>query len=305
MTVVYVLAAGAAMAALAGGVLWELARRPAVSWVTPSRSPGSDTPIVPGAESLTLTTRDGLHLRAWLLRPERPAGPVPAVILLHGLSGNRDSMASRATLLTRLGYAALLLELRAHGASEGSFTTFGLDEVEDVRSATDALAKAPGIDGSRLGVLGLSLGAVVAVQAAAGLESVRAVVTEAVFLGPRAIAPAMIRGITGRPPIPSAGAVLWMMARHTGRPIDTIDLTTVSPRVRQPMLLMHGTADGIVPVEHSLTLARLSGGPSDVYVAEGGGHANLATFDAAEYERRLRTFLDTHLASNGSGTHQP
>jgi pimeloyl-ACP methyl ester carboxylesterase len=253
----------------------------------------------PRAESLTLRTRDGLQLRAWLVHPDPGAIRVPAVILLHGLSGNRDSMAGHATLLAQLGYASLALELRAHGASDGKHTTFGLDEVEDVRSAVDAMAHRSEIDGQRLAILGHSLGALVAAQAAAQIEAIRAVVTESVFLGPRAIAPAMIRGFTGRPPIPSVGAVLWMMARVTGRPVGRIDLTTIVPSLRQPMLFVHGTADGIVPIAQSEQLATLAGGRAQHYWVKGADHSNLSTFDAPDYERRLSAFLQATL---GDGT---
>lgn len=289
--VVSLLAAALVAIVLAAAALWELARRPAVAWATPVRHLGAETAFHPRAESLALRTRDGLQVRAWLLHPDPSALRVPAVILLHGLSGNRDSMAGHATLLARLGYASLALELRAHGASDGTHTTFGLDEVEDVRSAVEALTHRADIDGQRLALLGHSLGAVVAVQAASQIEAIRAVVAESVFLGPRAIAPAMIRGLTARPPIPSVGAVMWMMARVTGRPVGRIDLATLVPSMRQPMLFVHGTADGIVPIAQSERLATLAGDRAQHYWVKGAGHSNLSTSDASEYERRLSAFL--------------
>src|SRR5215475_6103350 len=58
---------------------------------------------------------DGITLRGWSIRPEKANGE--AVILLHGLRDNRVGMIGYAELLLSNGYAVLLPDARAHGAS--------------------------------------------------------------------------------------------------------------------------------------------------------------------------------------------
>ena len=67
-----------------------------------------------------------------------------AVVLVHGLGDSLESQADSGERLHRRGHTVLLLDLRAHGGSEGRYTTLGGREREDVRAA---LARAARQDG--------------------------------------------------------------------------------------------------------------------------------------------------------------
>jgi uncharacterized protein len=84
-----------------------------------------------------------------------------------------------------------------------------------------------------------------------------------------------------------AGANLFAV-----RPIDAIG--KIAPR---RVLLMHGTADDLIPVSHTQKLFEAAGEPKEIYIIEGGGHDNLYTINSAEYERRLTEFLAKYVLS--------
>src|SRR5262245_34847541 len=118
---------------------------------------------------------DGLTLAGILHLPEgRPAGERrPAFLVLHGFGSNKDSgvSATVAKTLAGFGYAALRFDMRGCGESEGPRgRVICLEQVEDTRNALSFLAGRPEIDPGRIGALGNSFGAAVAIYAA-GVDS--------------------------------------------------------------------------------------------------------------------------------------
>ena len=111
---------------------------------------------------------DGAKLATTYYVPDGapPAGGWPAVMLLHGLGGNRNagsplgmSLNSLAeTQLVTQGYAVLTFDARGHGQSEGLVSIDGPREIQDVRELFNWLASQPGINPQRIGAFGYSYG---------------------------------------------------------------------------------------------------------------------------------------------------
>ena len=118
-----------------------------------------------------------------------PAGTasVPAVLLLHGLSSEKERMANAVgRALAERGVASLALDLPMHGersrgnprnvfanplALGGAWRT----AVAEIERATGWLAEQPRVDARRLGVVGYSLGGFLALMAAADDPRLRVV----------------------------------------------------------------------------------------------------------------------------------
>jgi pimeloyl-ACP methyl ester carboxylesterase len=143
----------------------------------PSRqSPCCETPVDFGLdyEDVIFETADGLTLHGWYA----PGRNKAAVMLLHGLNGNRISMLGLSKSLADSGYSVLVFDSRAHGDSEGSLVSYGGPEAEDVKAAVSFLRSRPDVDPERIGALGWSLGAQVAIMGAAVEPGVKAVVAD-------------------------------------------------------------------------------------------------------------------------------
>lgn len=127
---------------------------------------------------------EGLRLSAHLRLPDdlRPGEKRPAVICCQGFSLVKEVWLPRhAEALNRAGYITLHLDYRSFGESEGTprCRLVPRGQVEDVRNALTFLETVPEVDGSKLGLFGISLGGSVA-SAAAGLdERVKAVIAVA------------------------------------------------------------------------------------------------------------------------------
>ena len=142
----------------------------------PSRaSIGPPPAVLPTAEAVTIPSGSGAALQGWWV-PGLPGHG--AVVLMHGVRGNRLQLVERARLLAADGVAVLLFDFQAHGESGGSRITFGKLEGMDAAAAVRfARGRAPG---EPLGAVGISLGGAAALLGP-GVLDVDALVLEAVY----------------------------------------------------------------------------------------------------------------------------
>jgi predicted acyl esterase len=108
-----------------------------------------------------LTMGDGVALASSLYLPDGapPTGGWPAVLVLHGLGGNRGTVSEVAEqYLAPQGYAVLTVDARGHGESGGRSTLVGSRELADYAAALAWLRGRPNVNDARIGAIGFSLG---------------------------------------------------------------------------------------------------------------------------------------------------
>ncbi|MGE3589186.1 MAG: alpha/beta hydrolase [Ilumatobacteraceae bacterium] len=135
-------------------------------------------------DDITIHTADGWVLGADVHRPAGDAPPAgwPAVVLMHSGRSDRTVFDRLSRLLARHGVVALALDWRGRGTSTnlGHFVDFTSEQQagvrNDVTAAYDHLESMPGVDGSRLGILGIAHGAGYAADGALTDERTRAIV---------------------------------------------------------------------------------------------------------------------------------
>ena len=121
------------------------------------------------SQDVTIPMSDGVQIAATVFIPDSapPPGGLPAIMLLNGIGQTRSSIdAATGTSangvagewLASEGYVVLTLDTRAHGASGGLFSLDGPREVDDVHELTRWLSQRPGVNPSRIGAFGISLG---------------------------------------------------------------------------------------------------------------------------------------------------
>jgi uncharacterized protein len=125
-------------------------------------------------EDVTFEASDGLRLSGWYV----PSRNRAAVIVVHGGGGDRTGAVRHAELLARRGYGVLLYDSRGRGESEGSPNAFGWGWPEDVTGALAFLEARGDVDPDRIGGVGLSTGANVLIEVAAGNDQLKAVVAD-------------------------------------------------------------------------------------------------------------------------------
>src|ERR671932_1835701 len=128
---------------------------------------GTDEPPEGSVEEVSFaSTEDGLPLSGWFFRAVG-ALPAPTVVLSHGVWTGRRECLPLALRFQAAGYNVLVFDFRAHGLSDGRYTSVGHLETNDVIGAVQYLKRRPEVDPTRIGVVGFSMGAAAPIQAAA------------------------------------------------------------------------------------------------------------------------------------------
>ncbi|MDF2366486.1 alpha/beta fold hydrolase [Sneathiella sp.] len=211
----------------------------------PAEAVGGFAPVV-------ITTPDGERLRAFY----SPPGEMQASILVfHGNAETAANQIPRGEALSKAGFGVLLVEYRGYGGSTGEPTQDGV--ILDGLAAYDFLAAQ---SDQPIGILAHSLGTGVAIPVAAA-RAPFAVVLEAPFTSLLAIA----RYRMGWAP-------LDFMMKYPFHNDDVIGEVTA------PILIIHGTADKVIPFEEGETLAALAPTGTAFIRIEGAGHNNLGRY---------------------------
>ncbi len=201
---------------------------------------------------------------------------VPCILLLHGLESSKDSgkwpaMASR---LSSEGYACLRFSFRGCGEgmekSEGEFEDVTLTgRIKDYLAALHFLQAVDKVDINRLGVIGSSFGGMTAIAAQAmGIKGVRAMVTMGTpYKIPRFEEPRIPKKIGEYYVLPSGRR----FKKNFYEDLKKYDLL-LAIKSSPPILILHGSLDEVVPLEHAYKLYEAAPEPKKLVIVEGADH---------------------------------
>jgi uncharacterized protein len=249
---------------------------------------------------------DGLKLSAVLRIPDGMGQGErrPAFVVLHGFGStkNAGNVIRPTEMLSALGYVTFRFDMRGCGESEGEKgRVICLEQVEDTRSAISWLCEQPEVDPERVGLLGSSFGAAVAVYTA-GIDSRSACVIssggwgngERKFRGQHKTTElyeqflAMLEAgrkhkeVTGQSLQVSRYAIVPIpehLRKHVVPgsvetfPVDTAQsmfdfraedvVGKISPR---PIIFLHSSEDSVTPTEQSIAMFDRAGSPKDLHL---------------------------------------
>jgi dienelactone hydrolase len=121
---------------------------------------------LPGGEPATLylpgsSNQPGVDNPFFQSFPRPAAERPPAVVLVHGFSSDRVNSSALARRIAQNGYGVLAIDVRGHGENRNSFieSQSGHGLREDVKNAVEFLRQSNLVDGSRIVVMGHSMGA--------------------------------------------------------------------------------------------------------------------------------------------------
>jgi pimeloyl-ACP methyl ester carboxylesterase len=282
---------------LLGG--WIVALNAGASRLMRRRPPDpTDTPDNYGIsyEEVHLRSRDLVNLVGWWIPADNAIG---TIVMCHGQEGSMDGDTQQMVPLHDAGFNVFMFDFRAHGRSEGDCVSMGMYEKEDLLGALDFLAEHKHVD--RVGVLGFSMGAAVALITAALSERICAVVADSSFgrLKHTLTGWGVQRGV----PAPIARQfAAWVLVAASIRTEGRMDQTDpirwtvhIGPR---PILFIHGANDPFVSSEEVANMASLAEGPVQVWVVDGVGHRGAYADDPMEYNRRVVEWFTRYLVED-------
>lgn len=191
----------------------------------------------------------GKTLEALLFLPH-PGRPV--VVVVHGWGASASHMLVLVPPVLKAGLNAVLFDARGHGGSDDDTFASLPRFAEDTEAVLAFLRRR---DLGPLVLLGHSVGAGAVLLCASRDAEVAAVVSLAAFSHPRPIMEAWMAAYR-IPRWPFWPLILAVVQASIGFRFDTIAPVTTAPRVRAPLLLVHGDSDPTVPPWHAEVLAR-------------------------------------------------
>jgi uncharacterized protein len=274
-------------------------------------------------EDFNVRAPDGILLRGWIVRPDHPNGNW--VLLFHGVADNRIGVVAHSEFLLRAGYSVVMMDARAHGASEGQIGTYGWLERNATRATIDALLAQerrvrtdlqmeqghgpPASMGNfpvryphppvpptpHIFALGESMGAGIALQSAGADPRIEAVVAEASFATLREAS----YDYAGLRRSPFLGKTLfapfnWMLL-YRGEKLTGLPVAEVSPEKAVatrafPVLLICDEKDEALPCRHTQRIYAAARGPKQFWEVPGAFHTAAIGFQPAEFQRRVLDF---------------
>jgi len=218
--------------------------------------------------------------------------PAPAIVFSHGFTGNKIEahrlFVRAARKMSENGFVAVRFDFRGSGESDGEFEEMTISsEVSDLNAILSFLEERREIVREKIGLVGLSLGGVVSILTAAENPIVKAVCTwsspaDLKSLSSISDSLGVNAGFIGK------GYVDLPSGYRVGRGFfeDALkhdilgSCSKISPR---PLLIIHGSRDNVVPVEHAKMLYNSAGEPKKLVVIDGADH----TFNRRDWESKV------------------
>ena len=203
-----------------------------------------------GVSERTLISADGSAILTWWGDAHDNH---PTLIYFHGNAGSFLNLAERIRKYMARGYNIVMMTYRGYGGSGGSPSERA--NVMDALAVYDAV-RTSGVPEDRIILYGESLGTGIAIQVAAQ-RPVAGLILDAPYTS--------IVDLAGLhyPFLPAR----WLMS-------DRYESSTYASQVSAPVLIVHGEADRIIPVEMARRLAAAFPGPCEVATFPEAGHSD-------------------------------
>jgi uncharacterized protein len=234
---------------------------------------------------------DGFPLFGWWMPSE---GSKRVIVLCSGYRGTKSEVVSLAPPLVERGFHVLAFDLRGQGGSGLSPVTMGYREWRDVVAAVRLAHER--VPGCSVGALAFSMGGAAAILAAADGAEVDALVTDSAYANASDVVAHCTRLWGHLPGWALVRPADWFLHRRLGfRLADVCPADGVGRIAPRPLLLIHGTDDSVVPVEHAHRLYDRASQPKELWLVPGANHVGAYFVGRKEYLDRVSAFFEEWL----------
>lgn len=256
-------------------------------------SPMRSTPAAPRdlhLQAVRFHATDGVPLEGWLLLSSSQSH---TVILVPGFKDDRASMLPYARFLHAAHFNVFLYDSRGTGGSGGSFS-LGIHEVRDVLGAVRYLEHRTDTRALPYGILGVSMGAGVAIVAASQARAIGATVADSAYTDQQVVVTRLDSLRVGPLSIPFPPLAPWIVDRLLGTPLTSFSpLRSAGKLPPRALLLIHSRHDTnpTTPLSGAEALQRRVRIHAFLWIAPRGGHAGAYAAQPRQYESRVVRFF--------------
>ena len=230
-----------------------------------------------GVEEMDLPVgQAGESIHAWYVRAEQP--DAPTLLYLHGARRNLYGSQARIERWRTMGFNILAVDYRGFGRSTERLPSAD-STIEDTQVAFAELVRREP-DPAKRYVYGYSLGGALAIDLAAREDGLAGVILESTFTS---IGDVVQRSKWGW--VPGLSLLVTQEFDSVGR----------MARVNEPILIIHGTEDRIIPHQMADELAAAVGRVTQplrrVLKIDGASHWGVPSVAGSAYDKAIRDFL--------------
>lgn len=240
--------------------------------------PTKDQPATPKTYGRAFTdvnfrSADGVALHGWFLPVDRDVKSKGVVVFSHGNAGSLGHHLGFVDWLVDAGYDVFLYDYRGFGKSAGTPSREGL--IKDVEGAFSYVTQRKDLAGKAIFSLGHSLGGAKSIVALSRtrVPNLRAVMTDGTFA--------------------SYEGMATVLAGDFGKNLVSDELAPKDyvARLPAPLLIVHGTADEVVPLAQGKQLFTAAVPRKTFFEVKGGGHGNSLSRNGGEYRKKMLEWM--------------
>ena len=244
-------------------------------------------------EEINIIAKDGTKLNGWLVKAG--SSSKGTILFLHGVGDSKIAGVPYAKLFFDCGFNTFLYDSRRHGESEGTFCTYGYHEKHDVIDIIDYLSSRIDVVLGKIGIFGTSMGAAIAIQAAAIDKRIIAIAAENSFATLRSIFDDYQKRMIKLPFHYLRNIVIKrseLMAKFKATDVSPLDAVK---HVHLPILFIYGKKDKHIKHQYSIMLYDNTNEPKELFPIENAAHNDTWQIAGKTYEQKLIEFFKRNL----------
>ncbi len=245
-------------------------------------------------EKIAVETQDGYTLIAETFPAEEESHVW--ILVLHGYTGWKEEMYPFAYWYHEQGYQILVPDLRCQGESEGDFIGMGwTDHFDCILWVNYILSRDAD---ARIVIHGQSMGASTALMMAGDERTsnkITAVISDCAYTDAYSMFGDKITEWFYLPPFPIVDTACFVLRMRGGYNLKDASAIDAVAKSRIPTLFIHGSEDDMISVQMSQDLYDAAGGPKELLIVEGAGHAQAQDKDPEAYYGAIAAFLEEYL----------
>lgn len=243
-------------------------------------------------EQISIKAKDGIKLNGYYFASEKPSDKI--VICCHGYtSKGLSDFAALSQFYHNLGFDCMILDLRAHGESEGDYVGFGILDRFDCLEWIKYINKR--FDNKKKILLhGISMGAATVLMTS-GFdelpENVKGIVSDCAFTSPYDVFAHILKRDYKLPPFPIMNINDKMCREKAGYGFQDYSTLTALKNTKCPVLFIHGEEDNFVPTWMSEKNYQTCNTQKKLLMVKNAGHGASYYENQSQYESAVSEFV--------------
>lgn len=214
------------------------------------------------------------------------------MILVHGYTRTHTMSLRFCDLYLRQGFNILAIDQRAHGNSDGEYTSYGYYEKHDLHKWVQWIVQEKGPD-AMIGMHGISLGAGTSLEYLHINQDVKFVVADCPYSDLEELIRYQIKHLYKAPVCIFYHSIQFFVKLYARFQFKDVKPIIAVAKSELPIMFIHGNRDRFIPMHMSQQLYEAkTKGLKRLWIAEGVRHANAYPAKREEYERQVTLFLE-------------